>query len=127
MKPLRVTVLFISTIIASISAALLAYLLHQNSVDERVILGIALAVFGVLDKLLTELWRVSDLRAGLRESLNSFFEKLERRDQSQPLWEDLEPQISALRDIASSPGLRKLLSGAMADPSVRRTPRHAVG
>lgn len=115
MQPLRVTVLFISTIIASISAAILAYFLHQNAVDERVILGVALAVFGVLDKLLTETWRASDLRARLRESLNSFFEKLERHDKSQPLWEDLQHQISALRDIESSPDLRKLLCDAMAE------------
>lgn len=110
----------LSSTIAGLIVIVVAYILGLAKVDDRVVLGIALALFNILDKLLLDGWRSAYLRKDLLESLKSFFRKQEERNKSQPLWENLQHQIKALSEMEPCYSTKELLHDALAEISSLR-------
>jgi hypothetical protein len=105
----------IAAVISGATSGLLAAFLDHLSVDSRVSLGVCLAAFGVVDKLLFDLMRDIAHRRRLRESLGFFFDQLRDRADVAPLWDDLRKELLARCD-SESRGLRlRLLQAALSD------------
>lgn len=105
----------LSSTIAGLIVTIVVYMLYYAKIDDRLTLGITLTVFGILDKLLLDFWRVAYLRKNLLENLNWFFKSLETQDKSQPLWDALEYQIKTLYEVESRSYAKKYLNNALAE------------
>jgi hypothetical protein len=111
--------LFLDRLLAAVTggaiSGALAAVLDHFSIDSRIGLGVCLAAFGVTDKLLFDMLQELARRRRLRESLASFFDQLQERANTAPLWDELRQQLLAACDSESRSLRRRLLQAALAD------------
>lgn len=116
MNPFRHTV--VAAGLGGAAAAALAFLLDHLGTDSRVTLGLCLATFGVLEKLVLDARRSQRQRRVLHESLESFFRSMGGKERTQPLWTELQRQICALHDIEIVSERRELLRQALSEAAL---------